>query len=88
VAEFVAESLPPGLPMAQAVRRVQGATAACGPAASDGVVECRYFIEVRPDGGDAGEDGWRVRLVPTAGGLLGAATASRYHVGMEGIIDE
>src|ERR1700723_2219735 len=62
---FVAEALPQGLPMREAVARMTRAGTACH-AASDGsgAVRCRYFITARPEYGDLGEDIWTVRLTP------------------------
>jgi hypothetical protein len=80
---FVAEALPPGLSMREAVARMTRAGTACH-AASDGggAVRCSYFITVRPEYGDMGEDVWTVRLTPGAGGLLQDATLRRSRVGL------
>jgi hypothetical protein len=80
---FVAEALPPGLPMREAVARMTRAGTACD-AASDGsgAVRCRYYITVRPEYGDLGEDVWTVRLTPGAGGVLQDATLRRSRVGL------
>ncbi len=82
---FVAQDLPRGLPMTEAVARVRRAVMACHPArAVSGVMVCEYSISVKPDGGDAGEDGWRVRLSPGPDGRLQDASVSRFHIGMPG----
>lgn len=80
--EFVAEALPAGLPMPEAIARAKRAGAACK--AGPGGVECDYMAVVRPEGGDLGEDWWRLQLAPGPDGLLQAASVRRYRVGMVG----
>jgi hypothetical protein len=83
---FVAEDLPAGIPMREAIARAERADTACKPVA-DGV-DCEYFIMVRPAGGDLGEDVWAVHLRPDPAGLLQAADVHRYRVGMSGYLRE
>lgn len=82
---FVANELPAGLPMSEAIARTTRADTACHPGPG-GAVDCRYFIASRPEGGDLGEDFWNVRLVPGADGHLQAASVRRWRVGMESLL--
>ena len=80
---FLAERLTSGLPMAQAIARVEKANAGChSPAAPGSPVVCRYSEIAHPVCGDLGEDIWTVRLIPASDGLLQSATFERSHVGM------
>jgi hypothetical protein len=83
---FVAGALPPGLPMAEAVRRAREAESACRPQAN-GDVLCSYYTVARPESGDLGEDYWYLRLTPAADGRLGSASVWRVRVGMSGLWD-
>jgi hypothetical protein len=82
---FVAADLPPGLPMREAVMRVEQARASCkAPASSAEVVKCEYFIQARPAEGDLGENVWTVRLDPGPNDTLASASVERFRVGMPG----
>jgi hypothetical protein len=83
---FVATELTPGLPMNEAITRVQQAHASCEtPAASSAIVKCGYFIQARPAGGDLGENLWTVRLVPGPDNTLQSASVEKSRVGMPGV---
>ena len=80
---FVAEALPRGLPMREAVARVTRADMACrADREGGGAVRCRYFVTSRPEFGDLGEDIWTVRLTPGSDGLLQDATLGYTHGGL------
>jgi hypothetical protein len=81
---FVAEDLPAGIPMREAIARTERADTSCKPAA-DGV-DCHFFVLASPVGGDLGEDYWVVHLHPGPDGLLQSADVQRYRVGMEGYL--
>lgn len=82
---FVADQLPPGLPMNEAVMRVEQARASCKPAVSSmAVVNCEYFIQARPVEGGLGENVWTARLNPGPNDTLASASIERTRVGMPG----
>jgi hypothetical protein len=83
---FVADALPPGLPMSRAIRRARSADAACRTE-NDGAFLCRYYTVVRPEAGDLGEDYWFLRLTPGPDGRLATADVWRRRIGMSGMWD-
>jgi hypothetical protein len=83
---FVASELPQGIPMSEAIAKVEGARAACDtPTAPSAVVQCEYSILARPAEGGLGENVWTVRLTPGPGDKLQSAYVERSHMGMPGI---
>jgi hypothetical protein len=87
--DFLAESLPPGLQMHEAIKRLREADMSCRAEGGPGApVSCEYWQGVRPEGGDQGEDVWTVHLTPGPDGALQATSIDRSHIGMEGLIDE
>jgi len=83
---FVASALPQGIPMSEAIAKVEQARAACdSPTDSSAVVQCEYSILARPAEGSLGENVWTVRLVRGPGDTLQSASVERSHMGMPGI---
>lgn len=83
---FVARELTHGLPMSEAITRIEYAPASCEtPASSSAVIKCEYFILARPAEGSLGENYWTVRLVPGPDNTLERASVERSRVGMPGV---
>jgi hypothetical protein len=71
---FVARELPAGLPLPEAVMRLQQANMHCGAASPTGVTECTYAMPVGSDGYPLHDDVWTVRLNSNEHGTLAVAT--------------
>ncbi|HZC17417.1 MAG TPA: hypothetical protein VE309_11715 [Caulobacteraceae bacterium] len=82
---FVAQALPPGLPMREAIARVERADMSChGGRGQDGVVNCDFFINAAPPDGPLGENFWNLSLTPGPDGALQSVSLHRSHVGIPG----
>ena len=85
--DFVAQALPRGLPMNEAITRVERAVMACHDGhRQDGVVNCDFFINARPPGGDLGEVYWNLSLWPGPHGVLQSVSLRRSYVGLPGYV--
>ncbi len=82
---FVAEHLPAGIPMREAIVRAERADTSCKPTANG--MDCEFFVVASPAGGDLGEDYWAIHLHPGPDGLLQSADVDRYRVGMKGYLN-
>jgi hypothetical protein len=83
--EFVTTELPQGLPLSEAIARVQRAVMSCHASRVDsGAVTCDYFRGATPAGGDQGEDFWELNLRASSDGVLQSVSLSRSHVGVPG----
>lgn len=75
---FVAQQLPTGLPIPEAVRRLKEADAFCkGSHAADAQLKCQASMVVHPTGLELGDVTWTVRLTQDSQGLLANATLER-----------
>jgi hypothetical protein len=75
---FVAEQLPAGLPIPEAIRRLRKADAFCGgrqPANAQ--LMCRSSMVVHPTGLELGNVTWTITLNQDSQGLLANATVER-----------
>lgn len=75
---FVAQQLPKGLPIPEAVRRLKRADAFCkGYQPADAELKCQSSMVVHPTGLELGEVTWTVRLTQDGQGLLANAIVER-----------
>jgi hypothetical protein len=79
---FVATQLPAGLPLSEAVARVERAEMRCGaPDRRTGRITCDYRMLVYTDAGNLGEDVWTVQLAPRPNRTLASAVVSHVVIG-------
>ena len=75
---FVAQQLPAGLPIQEAIRRLRAADASCkGYQPANAQLTCRSSMVVHPTGLELGDVTWTVRLTQDSRGLLASATVER-----------
>jgi hypothetical protein len=87
--DFAARQLIAGLPMREAITRVERADALCRRSDKHvGDVVCRYLMPVHPEGGDLGERIWTIRLTSGASDTLRGVTIDRSLVGFSGLLPD
>ncbi len=75
---FVAQQLPAGLPIPDAITQLKAANAFCGDRQpANAPVMCRWSMVVHPTGMELGEVTWTVRLTQDSQGRLASATVER-----------
>jgi hypothetical protein len=78
VQAFVAEQLPSGLPIPEAISRLRKADAACeAHPQANAQLKCQFTMLVHPTGLELGAVYWTVRLTQDSQGLLANATVER-----------
>ena len=78
---FVADELPAGLSMPDAVARLSRVDMHCGAESSSGETACSSSMIVRSNGGTLGDDTWTVRLRCDHQGKLTAARLGHARTG-------
>lgn len=75
---FVAQQLPTGLPVSEAIRRLRKADAFCeAHQPANAPLTCRFSILQHPTGLELGAVNWTIRLTQNGQGLLANVTVER-----------
>ena len=75
---FVAQQLPAGLPIPEAIRRLRAADASCkNYQPANAQLTCQSSMVEHPTGLELGDVTWTVRLTQDSQGLLASATVER-----------